>query len=237
MLLSLLSLHVIAPSMQPPKLEMLASRRGLLVRAAALLTGGPGVVDPACADWKILTEQSKGGIFPDDTELREGSRAPQLLQTVSCINVGEKQTVALAGFSGKYIVLWFFPEDTLGLETSNNVLEASDFEKAREEFAGLDAIVIGCSAGNVNELKALAAKSKLAWPLLSDPNRVLIAAYGAQNLVGPTFRQTFIIDPSGQVRFVERNVELGVGNFNLANHVQRVQRQLYQVRNTDGWSV
>ena len=174
----------------------------------------------------------------DDDELREGSLAPLRSRSFPCVNVKGKQQVALADYlsQGKYVVLWFLPEASLGMANRNNELEATNFQDALSAFAELDAVVLGCSAAPTDQ-QTLVDRKLLTLPFLSDPNRELIKAYGALSPIGPTFRNTFIIDPSGTVRFVERNVELGVGNFNLANHVARVQRELYKVRNTDGWEI
>ena len=46
-----------------------------------------------------------------------------------------------------------------------------------------------------------------------------------------------MIDPTGMVRWAERNVEFGVGNFNLDNHAERVRKELYRIHNADGWTV
>lgn len=67
---------------------------------------------------------------------------------------------------------------------------------------------------------------------MSDVNRDFIRLYTDAN-----DRVTFIIDPKGKVRWVERNIQYNVGNFNLENHATRVSRTLYQIRNSDGWAV
>ena len=55
--------------------------------------------------------------------------------------------------------------------------------------------------------------------------------------LGGTARQTFLIDPSGSLRWAETNIEFGGGNFNVENHPQRVLRELFQVHNSDGWAI
>ena len=77
----------------------------------------------------------------------------------------------------------------------------------------------------------------LTIPFISDPSRTLISAYGAKNPIGDTLRQSFILDTTGKIRWIERNVEFGAGNFNLDNHASRVLRELYTIHNRDGWGV
>lgn len=116
--------------------------------------------------------------------------------------------------------------------------QAVNFQRRLDEFSELDCVVVGVSGLSVDELKRkLVDPSLLTIPFLSDPSKRLIEGYGARNPVGETYRQTFLIDRAGTIKFLERNIELGIGNFNLDNHAQRVVRELYQVRNKDGWEV
>ena len=76
-------------------------------------------------------------------------------------------------------------------------------------FNELDAVLLGCSAQKPAAIQeSLIDRQLLTVPFLSDPSKTLIAAFGAKNPVGDTFRQTFILDPSGTIRWIERNVEL-----------------------------
>ena len=70
------------------------------------------------------------------------------------------------------------------------------------------------------------------------PRRLLHVPLAGQ-LPGGTLRQTFVIDPTGAIRWIEKTIEgpLAVGNFNLDNHPTRVRRELYEIRNLDGWEV
>jgi len=159
-------------------------------------------------------------------------RAPALDVALSSLNVDGAQLSTLSDFlkRGAYIVLWFYPEDATGLQDGNNAKEAINFERLKAEFGELDAVLVACSAQATNRQRKLVDEKLLTIPFLSDPDLKLVGAFGA-------FRATFIIDPSGMVRWAERNVEFGVGNFNLDNHAERVRRELYRIRNADGWSV
>jgi len=139
--------------------------------------------------------------------------------------------------AGKYVVLCFVPENSM-----RNGAELTQFEKRRREFDELDAVVVGCSSSSDAWVALLApppggdpARASLSFPLLASSE--LVQAYGARTPIGGTARQTFIIDPTGQVRYIERNIELGVGEFSLENHAKLTLRALYQVHNTDGWSI
>ena len=75
----------------------------------------------------------------------------------------------------------------------------------KSAYAELDAIVVGCSGQSTSAQRALVSGQRLTMPLLSDPAFKLISPYGA-------YRSTFILDPSGTVRWAERNIDFGVGN-------------------------
>jgi len=77
----------------------------------------------------------------------------------------------------------------------------------------LDAVVLGVSADHVESHKRFAEKYGLNFPLLADPERKVIGAYGAwgkKNLYGKevegVLRQTFLIDPEGRIAKVWRKV-------------------------------
>ena len=202
------------------------ARRALL---AAALTARAWPPRPASgAEWSVK--------LPEDRTLYARDRAPCLNTRLEGINLGPKHDTSLADFlsAGKYVVLWFYPEN----DAANNELEALNFQRALAEFSDLDTVLLGCSAQTVARIKStLVNKQQLTIPFVSDPRLELIRAYGANNAVGETFRQSFILDPAGEVRWIERNIQFGVGNFDLQNHASRVLRECYRVRNGDGWAV
>ena len=150
-----------------------------------------------------------------------------------------ERRVSLSDFTerGKWVVLWFFPEG--GLSGGGNEAEAAQFERMLREFAALDAVVVGCSTQPAAEQRrSLVAPRKLTFPLLSDAGRVVAEAYGAADDFGSgTKRQTFIIDPTGRLRWQEVNIDFGIGEFNVENHPRRVLRNLERERGQDGWQV
>ena len=159
-------------------------------------------------------------------------RAPALDTPLGCLNMAATTQCTLSDFlqRGKYVVLWFYPDDPTGIQDANNLKEALSFEKLKPDFEELDSIPVGISAQSQAKQKALVDERLLTLPLPSDPQQRLISSYSA-------YRSTFVIDPSGTVRWAERNIDFGVGNFNLDNHAQRVQRAVFKIRNEDGWSV
>jgi peroxiredoxin Q/BCP len=138
--------------------------------------------------------------------LREGSKAPSFALPAS---TGD--TVRLADFKGKTLVLYFYPRDA----TPGCTLEAEAFQAARAKLAKLGARVVGVSKDSIASHCKFADKHGLEFPLLSDPDGKVIEAYGAwgeKTLYGRTsmgiLRTTVVIDPAGKVARVFPRVKV-----------------------------
>lgn len=112
------------------------------------------------------------------------------------------ETVSLADFRGRRLVLYFYPRaDTPGCTT-----EACGFRDRRDAFADRDVAVVGVSDDPVDDLAAFAEKHDLQFPLLADESGDVAAAYdsyGEKQMFGRTFdgvfRNTYVIGPEGRI--------------------------------------
>ena len=123
---------------------------------------------------------------------------------------GEGNTVSLSYFSGKKVVLYFYPKDN----TPGCTRQACAFSGAFEEFKSLDAVVIGISKDSVASHKKFVEKHDLPFLLLSDPELTAIQAYGVwqeKKLYGKVsmgvVRSTFVIDENGVIEKVMPKVK------------------------------
>jgi len=112
------------------------------------------------------------------------------------------QTRSLSGVRGQWVVVFFYPKD----DTPGCTKEACAFRDALPRFEGLNAVVWGVSANNERDHQKFARKYDLNFPLLVDPDRAMIEAYGAwteKSMYGKTYmgvpRITYVIDPEGRV--------------------------------------
>ncbi len=130
--------------------------------------------------------------------IQEGKPAPSFsLEDVD----GAK--VSLADFAGKNLVLYFYPKD----DTPGCTKEACGFRDDWKEIQKLNAVVVGVSADGGDSHRKFAAKYKLPFPLLSDPERKVMQKYGAygekilygKKTVG-VIRSTVWIGPDGKVK-------------------------------------
>jgi thioredoxin-dependent peroxiredoxin len=130
--------------------------------------------------------------------LEPGSKAPAFTLTGP-----EGEKVSLKDFAGRDVILYFYPRD----DTPGCTKEACGFRDAWDELRELGAVVLGVSADDADSHQRFAAKYRLPFTLLSDPDRSVMTAYGAygektmygKKVIG-VIRSTVWIGPDGRVR-------------------------------------
>jgi thioredoxin-dependent peroxiredoxin len=115
------------------------------------------------------------------------------------------QTVKLADFAGRTVVLYFYPKaDTPGCTT-----QACGIRDRSGEYEAAGAVVLGVSPDAPKDLKKFADKYGLPFTLLSDAEHKVADDYGVwaeKSMYGRTYwgnqRATFIIDAGGKIAHV-----------------------------------
>lgn len=138
--------------------------------------------------------------------LEIGSKAPAF-----ALLSDEGKRVSLKDFAGKKVVLYFYPKDM----TPGCTKEACSFSENISKLQKAGAVVLGVSADSVESHRKFREKYRLAFPLLSDPEKEAIQKYGVwqeKNLYGKKsmgiVRSTFIIDESGKIAHVFPRVKV-----------------------------
>ena len=108
------------------------------------------------------------------------------------------QLHSLEDYRNQWVVLYFYPKDgTPGCTT-----EACEFRDNIFAFRDLNAQILGVSLDDVDSHQEFAENHNLPFPLLADSDGEASNAYGVKTrMFGMTVakRQTFIIDPDGNV--------------------------------------
>ncbi len=137
--------------------------------------------------------------------LEAGTRAPDFT-----LNDKDGNSVSLSDFSGKKIVLYFYPKDN----TPGCTRQACAFAASYEEFKSKNAVVIGISRDSTASHTKFAEKYSLPFILLSDPDLEAIQSYGVwqeKKLYGKVsmgiVRTTFVIDENGMIEHVMPKVK------------------------------
>ena len=118
--------------------------------------------------------------------------------------------VNLSSFTGKKIVLYFYPKDN----TPGCTAEACSLRDNYEELLKKGFVVLGVSPDSEKSHKGFAEKHNLPFPLIADPDRKIMTVYGAYGekvmygkKVTGVIRTTFIIDEKGIIEKVIRKVD------------------------------
>ena len=132
------------------------------------------------------------------TKIVEGRKAPDF----SLADAAGKR-VSLADFGGRDVIVYFYPKD----DTPGCTKEACGFRDEWNALTQAGVVVLGVSADAPDSHAKFATKYRLPFPLLSDPDRKVMEAWGAwgdKMMYGKktrgVIRSTVWIDPDGAVR-------------------------------------
>lgn len=111
-------------------------------------------------------------------------------------------TVSLADFQGKTVVLYFYPKD----DTPGCTKEAQSFRDNYTEYQGKDIVVLGVSTDDATSHKAFKEKYGLPFTLVADPDGAITKAYDVDG-GGYAKRVTYIINGAGTIDHVFTSVK------------------------------
>lgn len=132
------------------------------------------------------------------SKIVEGRKAPDFT-----LDGAKGERVSLRDFKGKNVIVYFYPKD----DTPGCTKEACGFRDSWKDLQKAGVVVLGISADGATSHEKFAAKYKLPFPLLSDPDRKVMTAWGAYGdkiMYGKktkgVIRSTVWIGPDGTVR-------------------------------------
>jgi peroxiredoxin Q/BCP len=139
------------------------------------------------------------------THLKEGQKAPYFEGVDQ-----DDQKIKLGDFAGKKVILYFYPKDN----TPGCTAEACNLRDNYEDLLKKGFKVIGISPDNEKSHKGFAVKYSLPFPLIADPEKKILSAYGAwgeKKMYGKSvtgvLRTTFIIDEKGIIERIISKVD------------------------------
>ena len=132
------------------------------------------------------------------------------------------KTVKLSDFKGKRVLLYAYPAAL----TPGCTKQACDFRDNLKAFTKQGFVVIGISPDKPEKLAKFREHDDLTFTLLSDPDKSVLASYGAfgeKMMYGKTvtgvIRSTFVIDANGKIEQAFYNVK-------ATGHVAKLMRDL-----------
>jgi peroxiredoxin Q/BCP len=151
------------------------------------------------------------------TKLSVGDTAPAF-----ALSDDTGKTVRSKDFRGRRLAVYFYPAAL----TPGCTKQACDFRDNLRALdrAGID--VVGISPDKPEKLAKFRKEHKLNFPLLSDPDREVLTAYGAYGKkmmygkeVTGVIRSTFVLDGKGKIEHAAYNVK-------ATGHVDKLMRDL-----------
>jgi len=141
------------------------------------------------------------------SSLKEGDKAPNFTAKDQ-----DGNPISLSDFKGKKVILYFYPQD----DTPTCTKEACNYRDNYQSLLGKGFQVIGVSFDTVKSHKKFIKKYDLPFPLVADPDKKIIEAYGVwgeKTLFGRdymgTLRTTFVIDEKGKIAHIINKVVSG----------------------------
>jgi peroxiredoxin Q/BCP len=120
------------------------------------------------------------------------------------------------------VIVYFYP----AASTPGCTKQACDFRDSRSDLNGAGLDVIGISPDKPAKLAKFRDDQELTFPLLSDPDREVLTAWGAYGekmMYGKTvvgvIRSTFVVDEKGKIAEAQYNVR-------ATGHVAKLRRDL-----------
>lgn len=133
---------------------------------------------------------------------------------------GEK--VSLSSYKGRKVIIYFYP----AAMTPGCTKQACDFRDSLAELNGAGLDVIGISPDKPEKLAKFRERDDVNFPLLSDPDKTTLTAYGAfgekklyGKVVEGVIRSTFVVDESGKIEVAQYNVK-------ATGHVAKLRRDI-----------
>jgi peroxiredoxin Q/BCP len=152
-----------------------------------------------------------------DKKLAPGDPAPDFT-----LPDADGNQVSLAGLRGQRVIIYFYP----AAMTPGCTKQACDFRDSKADLTQAGYAVLGISPDAPAKLAKFRDKEGLTFPLLSDPDREVLQAYGAygeKTMYGRTtvgvIRSTFVIDAEGKI-------EQALYGVKATGHVGRLRKEL-----------
>jgi peroxiredoxin Q/BCP len=153
----------------------------------------------------------------DELRLAVGDPAPEFT-----LSDADGKPVSLADYRGQSVVVYFYP----AASTPGCTKQACDFRDNLAELNDAGFAVLGISPDQPAKLAKFRDAESLTFPLLSDPERTVLTAWGVYGekknygkIVQGVIRSTFVVDQDGKIAAALYNVR-------ATGHVAKLRRDL-----------
>ena len=149
--------------------------------------------------------------------LEPGDEAPQFT-----LPDADGKPVSLSDYAGRRVIVYVYP----AAMTPGCTKQACDFRDSLQSLAAAGYAVLGLSPDKPEKLAKFRERDALNFPLLSDPDKQVLEAYGAYGekklygkLVVGVIRSTFVVGADGKIELAQYGVK-------ATGHVAKLRRDL-----------
>ncbi len=149
--------------------------------------------------------------------LEPGSEAPQFT-----LQDADGKPVSLSDYAGRKVIVYVYP----AAMTPGCTKQACDFRDSLQSLAAAGYAVLGLSPDKPEKLAKFRERDALTFPLLSDPDKKVLEAYGASGekklygkVVVGVIRSTFVVGEDGKIELAQYGVK-------ATGHVAKLRRDL-----------
>ena len=104
--------------------------------------------------------------------------------------------VSLDDFSGKYVLLWWYPK----ADTPGWTIEGNGFRDRIQDFNDKNCVIVGVSFGSDTDNKAFKEKAEYPYDLLTDNDKSASTTFGVVTSdTGNPSRVSVLIAPDGSI--------------------------------------
>jgi thioredoxin-dependent peroxiredoxin len=131
-------------------------------------------------------------------------------------------SVSLEDLAGRKVIVYFYP----AAMTPGCTKQACDFTDSLDALKAQGYEVLGISPDKPEKLAKFRERDSITFPLLSDPDRSVLTAWGAfgekklyGKVVEGVIRSTFVVDEGGRIEYAAYNVK-------ATGHVAKLRKDL-----------
>ncbi len=153
----------------------------------------------------------------ETARLEVGAPAPQFT-----LPDADGKPVSLSDYAGRKVIVYVYP----AAMTPGCTKQACDFRDSLQSLAGSGYAVLGLSPDKPAKLAKFRERDGLNFPLLSDPDKAVLQAYGAYGekklygkVVTGVIRSTFVVGEDGDIEVAQYAVK-------ATGHVAKLRRDL-----------
>lgn len=131
-------------------------------------------------------------------------------------------------YRGRWLLLYFYPED----DTPGCTKEACGFRDIKKDLEDRSCAILGVSPDTVESHRKFSDKHDLSFPILADPDKEQINAYGVwreKSFMGKKYmgvaRTSFLIDPKGIMRKIYEGVKPEEHPLEVMKDLEELQKE------------